>query len=520
MTTHPTLADLQNEATWLERRSLIPEPLFSSGMVTTDQSRAEFLEGARLLRIDQLRNYAGEKVGPTPIQLAVADTIASGRKMNAILEPRRTTKTTSIQAVLMGRCSLGLDYLVGWTVATTGAKAGERFKKDIAAPLARLYPDPRTRPFKIELSKGGEGLVWPGSGSYFNVYSPNGDGFRSNAFDAAWVDEGGEAEIELGEDLTAAIRPTLHTRADAQFIISGTAASFRQGNLLWDALNDPRAAVLRHGIPDDIDPAQLEAWEPDAEHPEARVRELVELSHPGIGWTTPLDAIQDDWDTPAMRKNFAAEILSVFGSEGSNVALISQPKWTAAALPLTAAGTGAPTRFALAAVVSPSATVSAIGAAWVGRDKKVHVGLLHHQAGVDGFRQKALLLSRKHKRTITYDGGSAATAVEIQQLREARPKPTERVLVTRDISKAAVNLLNLLNADRLRHHDQAELNAAVEVATKRAIGSYGGWGFGGPRGQEDYDIVGLEAVAQAALVLDQERTAGTGDLAGAIGFFD
>lgn len=507
---HPTLADLQDEATWLERRSLIPAPLHSSGMVTTPDSRAEFLEGARLLRLDQLRNYAGEKVGPTPIQLAVADTIATGHKTTAILEPRRTTKTTSIQAVLLGRCSLRSDYLVGWTLATTGAKAGERFKKDMAAPLSRLYPDPRQRPFKIELSKGSEGLVWPNTGSYFNVYAPNGDGFRSNAFDAAWIDEGGEAEIAMGEDLTAAIRPTLHTRADAQLIVSGTAGTYRAGQLLWDALNDPRAAVLRHGIPDDVDPEELEDWEPSDEHPRARVRELVELSHPGIGWTTPLEAIEDDWGTPAMRKNFAAEILSLFGSEGSNTALLSQPKWLASALPLDAAGSVAPKRFSFVPVVNPTATAAAIGVAWLGADKLVHVGLLHHQIGVQGFGKKVLTLSRKHKRTVTYDGGNAATSVEIQQLREARPKPVERVLVTRDIAKAAVHLTNLLNQDRLRHHDQPELNAAVEIAVKRPIGQYGGWGFGGPKGREDYDIVGLEAVAMAAYVLDQEKAASAG----------
>lgn len=503
---HPTLEDLQSEATWLERRALIPEPLHSTGFVTTEESRREFLEGARLLRLDKLRNYAGETVGPTPIQLAIADTLAAGHKLNGILEPRRTTKTTAIQATLLGRCSLREDHLVGWTLATTGAKAGERFKKDIAASILRVYPDKKTREqfVKVELSKGSEGLVFK-NGSYFNVFAPNGDGFRSNAFDDAWVDEAGEAEVELGEDLIAAIRPTLHTRAHAQFIMSGTAGAFRSGQLLWDALTDPTAAVLRHGLPDDVDPDELEAWEPDEEHPKAKVREYVELVHPGIGWTTPLSAIEEDWNTPAMRKKFPAEILSVFALEGSNTALISAPKWQASGLPLAKAGVTPPKVFALAAFVDRDGLWSSIAAAWKGTDRKVHVGLLHHQKGVDGFRKKLLALSRKHKKAIIYDSWSNATEVELKVLRESKPSPTEKPVSTKDVARAAVHLVNEINQGNLRHHGQPELDAAVEVAVKRAFSTGSGWAFGKPKGQDEVDITGLEAVALAVYKLSEEK---------------
>ena len=507
---HPTLADLQNEATWLERRSLIPEPLHSTGFVTTEQSRREFLEGARLLRLDQRRNYAGEIVGPTPIQLAIADTLAVGRKVNAILEPRRTTKTTAVQATLLGRCALREDYLVGWTLATTGAKAGERFKKDISSQLQRLYPDVKAREefVKISLSKGSEGLLFR-NGSSFDVYAPTGDGFRSNAFDVAWVDESGEAELELGEDLTAAIRPTLHTRHQAQFVMSGTAGAFRAGQLLWDALTDPNAAVLRHGLPDDVDPDELADWEPSEEHPRARVRDHVLRVHPGIGWTTPLEAIKDDWAAPAMRKNFPAEILSVFALEGSNTALLSQPKWQASTLPLGDAGTTPPARFCMVPFVHPDGTYASIGAAWTGPDETVHVGLLHWQAGTQGFAQKLYDLGKKHKRDIVYDSRSAATEVEVRQLRESRRAPAERPVLSADIARAAINLTKLLNEGKLRHYDQPELTSAAEVAVKRAWNYGSGWSLGRPKGQEELDISGLEAIALAAYKLSDERERGS-----------
>jgi hypothetical protein len=496
MNATPTLADLQNEATWLEWRDQIIAPQHSTGLVTTDQSRAEFLEGARLLRLDKRRRYDGKIIGPTPIQLAIADTLAAGQKLNAFLEPRRSTKTTSIQAVLLGRCSLRDDYLVGWTMATTGAKTGERFRKDIVQPLERLYPDDHSRPFKLYQGKGDQAVSWP-NGSWFNIYSPNGDGFRSGAFDVAWVDEAGEAEPELGEDLTASIRPTLHTRHGAQLILSGTAATYRAGNLLWDGLTDPSAAVLRHGIPDDTDPELLNDW--------ATVEPLVLASHPGIGWSTPLDAIHDDWNTPAMRKSFAAEILGLFGEEGSNVALIPQPLWTASAVPLVSVKPG--TLSSLAAVVHPDGSAASVVQAWTGADGYVYGALIHHQAGVVGFRKKLLLLSRQLGRPITYDSKSTATEVEMRQLREARPAPAERPLLTADISRSAVHLLNLIREDKFRHFDQAELNGAAEIAIKRPIGQTGGWGFGRPdvKRRPGDDITPLEALSLAIWALQDER---------------
>lgn len=508
--THPTLSDLQDEATWLERRALIPEPLHSTGFVTTEESRREFLEGARLLRLDQRRNFAGEIVGPTPIQLAIADTLNAGHKVNGILEPRRTTKTTAVQATLLGRCSLREDYLVGWTLATTGAKAGERFKKDIAAPLFRVYPDEKTRKdfVKVGLSKGSEELLFR-NGSSFNVYAPTGDGFRSNAFDVAWVDEAGEAELELGEDLVAAIRPTLHTRHQAQFVLSGTAGAFRSGQLLWDALTDPTAAILRHGLPDDVDPEELEEWEPSEDHPKAKVREHVQRVHPGIGWTTPLEVIKEDWDTPAMRKKFPAEILSVFALEGSNTALLNQPKWQAATLPLAKAGTTPPSRFCLVPFVHPDGTYASIGAAWAGPKDTVHVGLLHHQKGTEGFAQKLLDLARKHKRDIVYDTKNAATEVEVRRVREARRAPAERPVLSADIARAAINLTKILNEGKLRHYDQPELTSAAEVAVKRGWNYGSGWSLGRPKGQEELDISGLEAIALAAYKLSDERERGS-----------
>jgi len=518
--TDPTLADLHDEATWLEWRSRAI-PGIGTPLVTTDQTRMEFLEGARLLRLDKFVRAGDGGTGPTPIQLVIADMLNAGHFMNGILEPRRTTKTTSIQAVILGRCTLRDDYQVGWTLATTGAKASERFRKDIVAQVLRVYPDHKSAPFSINVGKGTEHIAWS-NGSFLNVYAPGGDGFRSGGFDLGWVDEGGEAEPDLSEDLTIAVLPTMDTKPGAQFVVSGTAAKYRGGNLLWDTLNDSDAGVIMHAIPDTTDPEELESWEPTEDHPRGRVRALVEAWHPGVGWTTPLSSIERNF-SKFPREKFLAEYLGVFGSEGSNIGLISPPSWERAARPGDLPKP--PKRFALAMAIHPDGLWASLAVAWMHRDElddlvsvalaldgqappveeKVAVGLLWHQQGVQGFANKALQFARKYKVPIIYDQLSQAAGVETESLSRAQPRPTLQPATTTDVRRGATKVLKLLEEDGLIHWRQPQLDNAVAIAVKRPIGTAGGFGFGRPKGDYAADITEIEAVSLAVQFIDESR---------------
>ncbi len=280
--TAPLLTDLWSEANWLEWRSRAEAftPIRLTDLVTTPQSRGEFIEGARLLRLDNRQRAGDGGFGPSPMQLLVADLLAAGRFMNVIFEPRRSTKTTAVQAVLLGRCAHRDEYRVGWTMFTTGLKVGERFRDDIVQHLERLYPDPRVSPIVINKGKGYESLLFRDTSAKLSVYAPNADGFRSGGFDAAFGDEAAEADIEQGEDVTRAVIPTMDTKIGAQFILAGTGQKWRTGNLLWDNLHDEEAAIAWHGIPETTDRRELVSWEPDLPHPKTgatggRMREFL-----------------------------------------------------------------------------------------------------------------------------------------------------------------------------------------------------------------------------------------------------
>src|SRR5690606_26777572 len=141
----PAPDELLDEATWIAYRDLALDgtrPLKITDLVTTEATRREFVTGAKLLRLwDRGERAGGGGTGPTPIQLLIADVLNAGRVLNGVLEPRRTSKTTAVQIVALGRVAHRPDYRVGWTMATTGAKAGELFRSEVVQHIERVHPD-------------------------------------------------------------------------------------------------------------------------------------------------------------------------------------------------------------------------------------------------------------------------------------------------------------------------------------------------------------------------------------------
>lgn len=484
------LLNLMNEANWVQFRDSGISPLKTTELTTTEQTRREFLTGAALLR---------KLTTVKPQMLLVADMLATGHKFNGVIMPRRSSKTTSILCVLIGRIALRPDYFVGFSLATTQAKTAARFRQDVMKPLERLFPDPKNRPFRLYWSNGGERVEFP-HGSYIAALSPDGDSFRSDAYDALLIDEGGEANPDLGADILSAVLPTFDTRPGAQLVIAGTAAKYRSGNILWDALNNPKAGVLRYTVPDTVTDDQLAAWEPTEDHPEACVKTLVETSHPGVGTLTTLEDIHDNFES-FTREQFALEYLGLFGEIGANTGLIDATKWAAC-------GHGAelpelPTRFSLAIATHPDQTHASIVAAW--RDNgRAQILMLENRTGVKWLAQKALQIARKYNTPIVYDSGSPTVLNAVETFNRARPKPNLQPQGFMAVKKAAALLLDEIERGTLDHWRQPDLDNAAKVVVKRKAG-VNGWALGRDPKRPGDDITPLEAAALALLVFDETR---------------
>lgn len=525
MTATPTLADLRSEANWLEWRSRIEHlgAIRLDELVTTEQSRGEFITGARLLRLDERQRAGDGGKGPSPMQLMVADLLAAGRFMNAIFEPRRSTKTTGVQAVMLGRCWHREDYQVGWTMFTTGAKAGERFRKDIVSHLDRLYPSRRESPVQINVGKGTEHLHFTATGSYLNVYTPNGEGFRSGGFDMAFGDEAAEADIEQGEDVTRAVIPTMDTKLGAQFVLAGTGQKWRTGNLLWEALHDEDAAVAWHGIPETVDRLQLGSWEPDQPHPKTgatggRMREFIELHHPGVGFTTPVEAVRRSFDRWPL-DDFLIEYGGQFGTEGAaDVALA--PALIDRALRKLAFPDVAPARFAAALKVHHLGTASSLAVAWEYDEpgdlvtealeiageampkRKRAVAMWHWQEGHTGVEREVLLRLRRSSTTLWYDAYGYTETVATK-LAKAKPRPTMKPTKPADIPRSTAGFMKALTDGDVVIFQHPQLERALRIAKRQKFGNYGTFRFGPPDADPEADVSPLEAVALALHFLDE-----------------
>lgn len=520
----PTLADLWSEANWLEWRSRIEHlsPIRLDALVTTEQSRGEFIQGARLLRLDERQRAGDLGYGPSPMQLMVADLLAAGTFMNVIFEPRRSTKTTAVQCVMMGRCWSREDYTVGWTMFTTGQKAGDRFREDIVKHIVKLWPDKRTRPISVGLSKGGEMLEFRDTGSLLKVGTPNGDMFRSGGFDLAFGDEAGEADVEQGADVTRAVIPTMDTKPGAQFVLAGTGAKWRTEQLLWDNLHDVDAAVAWHGIPENIDRAQLVSWEPDLPHPKTgatggRMREWIEATHPGMGFTTLDVAPKRSFDKFPL-DDFLIEYGGQFGFEGAADVIIP-PAQLERALRKGVEFPPLPARFAAALKVHHLGHAASLAVAWdyeepgdlvtdalkldgqEPRRMKRAVALWWWQQGTGGLAREVLVRLRRSPTTLVYDKRGYTEQIAEQEIGKATPRPTMKPTVTADIPLSTVGFLKALEDDDLVIFHHPALVKAMQIATRQAFGNYGTFRFGAPKDDPEADVTPLEAAAIALRAL-------------------
>lgn len=480
---------------WDSLRDAALSPRYVSTLDDTPALRAEFLAGAKALGL------VGRKKTLQPQQLLLADVLNSGQKFTGVMMPRRSLKTTTILAWLIGR---GLsedrdEYLMAYAVMTSQKKSRDRFMKDVVPVLQRVYPNAATRPFRIRTANGFERLEFD-NGSILQFLGPSGDGFRSDAFDVIVMDEGGEPEPEEADEAKSAALPTMDTRPDAQLVVAGTAGKFTAGNLLYEALEpgragEPRNAILEYSAPESTTDEELSSWEPTDEHPEGHVRELVLASHPGIGGLTPQEAVRDNYERLGVEK-FAREYLGLFTETGTGKGIVDMGKWQDGAL--TGVLPEPPADFALVIVCHPDQLSASIVAVWR-EDGTAHLLLLEHRRGTTWLADRALHYSRKYRKPIIHDT-IGVVMVEVEVLNRANPRPRLLPQTYVNVRTAAGLIIKEIKAGHVVHYNQPEMNEAAAKARKRPTGPTA-WALG--RGLPEDDITPFEGAALGLRYYDE-----------------
>lgn len=460
---------------WIALRDSGRGPLDVSPIRSTHQSRAEFLVGAWVLDKLVPPRLGGSLLNNLqPQMLHTADVLAAERFVNAILEPRRSAKTTSVWCILIGRCWMRPVYMAGYTMLTTAKKANERFKLDVRDPILRKWRDKSGRPVKVNESNGSMGLEFP-NGSKLAILSPNGDDVRSGAYDVLVMDEGGEAEPDMWDDIVAAVVPSFDTRGvGAQLVYAGTGGHYRDGSHFWAALHDPDAGRIRYGVPDDFNDEALASWE--------TIGPIIDAIHPGLDGLTTLEQIKRNYHLLGPVR-FGLEYCGHFGRAAGNDTAVSLTAWENSRLdgPVP---TGV-TPMALAFAVHPGGAWASIAVAWLldaapgdlvaaanaleGDDvpPRMAFKIVHHQQGNARLEYVLRDLARTHRLAVTYDNAPQERAIVERLQRIARPRVGVSPMSMADKSVATAALLNGIDQGTIDHWGQEPLDAAAALAVYR-----------------------------------------------------
>lgn len=492
--------ELLHEAAWVEFRDSGRDPLEQSELITTYQARAEFLVGVWALQhVVPARFGIGTLLDNLqPQMLREVDILAAGMVINSILMPRRSSKTTTLWAVLIGRCWMQPMYMAGYTMLTLAKKAEKRFEVDVRDPITVHWRDPKHRPIKLRDGKGAKGLDFP-NGSKLDILAPKGEEVRSGGYDVIVLDEAGEPDPETWADVVSAVLPSFDTRPGAQVILAGTAGKYRMGSHFWSSLHDPKHGRLRYGVSDDIDPTTLEHWE--------TARPLIERIHPGLDGLTNMDAIERNfyglgWEL------FAREYFGHFGDDHATTTAITAAIWKkdkqdgpvpegikTGSLAVAVSPDGGSASIAVAWHITESADLAA--AAWEldGLTEQHSIGIKLIHARLEGLERALIIAARSLRTPIVYDHGNSATRATIERLlARTRPKPIVMPRQLNDVRVAHAQLIHALQHNHVHHWEQPALDRAAAGAVLQTVGQ--GALLRSPRG-EGLNVTPLEAVALA-----------------------
>lgn len=373
--------------------------------------------------------------------------------------PRRSTKTTVVQMVLLGRCASIPGYRVVST-AQDGTRASQFFMNMVRAMETRMRREKLTEADlgikQIYRSQGREFIEWE-NGSRWWVVKPEASALRGEAADVMWFDEAGELNAAQAEDLIAGAFPLMDTRPLGQIIVSGTPGPARAG-LLWVSLVAARADQAEYGIVDYSAPDMADVTD----------ERVWWATHPGLacGLTTIVK----------LRKNlsklgpakFAQEYLCIWAADTTSTAL-DLDKWAdTTCKPVPFAGQD----FTLTFDCHIQGLSASLVATWIDEKGEVHGQVMDHRPGTEWLVQEVARANKAHPRVpVHYDaiGNNSAVAMSLQRVPGFRAAAL-RPVTMRDVAAGAALLASHLGMGTLHHAESAALDRAAENVAWRYSG--------------------------------------------------
>lgn len=411
--------------------------------------------------------------------------------------PRRATKTTSIQAVLLGRCETRPGYRIIQT-AQDGTRASMVFM-DMVRTLERVTPDEADRTWKVFKSTGREYLEWE-NGSRWWVGPPKPSTYRGLAADVLWFDESGELSPEESDDLEAGALPVMDTRDDGQVIKSGTPGLVRAG-LFWKSLAAARAT------PDQLGVVAYGARESEVvDLDEDGAMALLWRCHPGLACGLTTEAKMRKRFQVMDLAQFIREYLCVWPPDTTKTAL-DMVKFAAGEVNPVPLPTGVP--FAFGYNVAQGGVAAAVAVAWYDGDQ-LRGQVMEYRVKADWLADDLGRILKAHAGVpIGYDaiGDNLAKAQEVARRPRTRAAAL-KALTLKEVAAGTAALAMAVDAGTFRWGTSPSLAKAAGAASWRDSG--GSRLFRRIEGQDISSLLALVHAVAAVSTMKKRRSGGGG----------
>lgn len=502
-------------------RTFTAEPLHLSP-IPPDTDVGPYLLGLSLLNPPQPPTPQGVMIAGVLEALDTTRTVRVGTERKhpplyseiVIQLGRRGTKTTAIEATLLGRCELR-DRTSVVSTAQDGTRSSGFMRPRLSAyerrrPPARKGLTEAMRNADIGLrtlykSQGREYIEWLND-SVWSCAKPEAEALRGSAADVMWFDEGGELDAAISENLVAGALPLLDTRPMGQAIISGTPSEDGRIGMFWEYLEDARSRPHEIGL---VDFSAADYSDPTDE-------DLWWRTHPGLAaGITTIEVLRDRLRRLTLDK-FAREYLCMWPVTTTTSALDPEKYADGIVEPLPGPPAGRP--WALAFDCDLEGRSASIWASVILDDGRIYSQCMEHRPGTSWVARQLLAAARAHQRiVIGYDpiGANALVAQELQAMQRF-PKRALKPLTLREVAAGAALIHDRTQVGAWQHGPSPSLDRAVESA---------GWRTSGDsrlfrRTSASADISGLIAASEAAYIasgLPAPGAASTGVLPASLG---
>lgn len=375
--------------------------------------------------------------------------------------PRRSTKTTSVQCTLLGRCETRPGYKVIQT-AQDGTRASAVFM-DMVRTLEMQTPNEADRKWVVFKSTGREFLQWE-NGSRWWVAPPRPSSFRGLAADVLFFDESGELEPAESAELMAGALPVMDTRKHGQVIKAGTPGLVRAG-AFWDSLEAARTDPKMLGI------VSYSARDSEVVSEEQAADEALWWRvHPGLasGLTT-IKTLRKRFATMGLAE-FVREYLCVWPPDTSQAAL-DLLKWEAGSVtPLPEPPAGCAFGFGYDVAIGSAA--AAVAVAWYDAEGNPHAQLMEHRVRADWLVDDLFRASTRHPGVeIGYDPIGDNIAIAQALARKPRFRASAlKALPLREVAAATATIAAANDNETFSHGISRALDVAASNASWRMAG--------------------------------------------------